>query len=83
MCSESVEINIDGGRFKLKKPKGNWPGTVYGGLVRVHWEMIVNIQRDKGGPLLWVEPLVVDHQKTSTINQDLQIFDGRSESDTI
>jgi len=52
-------------------------------LVRVHWEMIVNIQRDKGGPLLWVEPLVVDHQKTSTINQDLQIFDGRSESDTI
>tara|TARA_B100000212_G_scaffold342538_1_gene330406 strand:+ start:3183 stop:4262 length:1080 start_codon:yes stop_codon:yes gene_type:complete len=81
--SESVEINIDGGRFKLKKPKGNWPGTVYGGLVRVHWEMIVNIQRDKGGPLLWVEPLVVDHQKTSTINQDLQIFDGRSESDTI
>ena len=54
--SENVQLDIKGGDFELSPPTGDWPGTVYGGLVRVHWELLVNIERTDGGPLLWVEP---------------------------
>ena len=81
--SEGKNMDIQGGNFSLKKPPGSWPGTVYGGLVRVHWELIVNIHRGKGGPLLWVEPLIVDHLSETTHNNDIKIFDGRSETYTI
>ena len=81
--SESSDLEIDGGKFELKSPSGDWPGTVYGGLVRVHWEMIITIERNEGGPLLWVEPLIVEHQEIATLNEDITISDGRTESDTL
>ena len=81
--SKAVDIDLEGGDFELEKPEGEWPGTLYGGLVRVHWELIVNINRQKGGPLLWVEPLTIIHGKNSIINENLSISDGRTESDTL
>ena len=62
---------------------GEWPGTIYGGLVRVHWEMIVHIERKTGGPLLWVEPLTVSHGSEPIVNEDILISDGRTESDAL
>lgn len=79
--SQSLEIN--GGEFELQRPDGDWPGTVYGDLLRVHWELIANIERTKGGPLLWVEPLIVSHHDQAVINEDILISDGRTESDTL
>lgn len=81
--SLSCEIDLTGGDFELQKPDGEWPGTVYGDLVRVHWELIVNIKRKTGGPLLWVEPLTVEHQESKVVNENLSISDGRTESDTL
>ena len=47
--SEYVELEVKGGDFELSSPPGDWPGTVYGGLVRVHWELLINIERTNGG----------------------------------
>ena len=78
-----MQLDIKGGDFELSPPSGDWPGTVYGGLVRVHWELLVNIQRTNGGPLLWVEPLTVLHRDDAIVNEDISISDGRSESDSL
>ncbi len=81
--SKSVNIGMNGGEIELETPSGDWPGTIYGGLVRVHWELIVHIVRKTGGPLLWVEPLIVLHRDSSIINQNISISDGRTESDML
>ena len=81
--SKTINIGLEGGDFKLENPMGEWPGTIYGGLVRVHWEMIVHIERKTGGPLLWVEPLTVSHGSESIVNEDILISDGRTESDAL
>ena len=81
--SKHSDIGLEGGKFELEKPDGEWPGTVYGDLVRVHWELIVNIERKSGGPLLWVEPLVIGHANGKIVNENLSISDGRTESDTL
>ena len=44
--SKHYDIGLAGGKFELETPTGDWPGTVYGDLVRVHWELIV-ISRGK------------------------------------
>ena len=82
-ASESVNIELEGGEFELENPPGEWPGTVYGGLVRVHWELLIHIERESGGPLLWVEPLTVLHGEDGIVNENITISDGRSESDAL
>jgi hypothetical protein len=79
-----------GGRSELKDgeiiltpPKLNWPGTVSSPIIRIHWELIVSIQRKKGGPLLWVLPLAVRHPKRSSIIEMPPTNDGRTESDSV
>ena len=81
--SQSCEIDINGGDFELQKRwglAGNWFTR---DLVRVHWELIINIKRKTGGPLLWVEPLIVEHQEIEVVNEELEISDGRTESDAL
>ena len=82
-ASESVPIEVVGDEFEISPPPGEWPGTVYGGLVRVHWELVINIERESGGPLLWVEPLTVIHRNDAIVNPDISISDGRTESDAL
>ena len=79
-----------GGRSELKDgeiiltpPKLNWPGTVSSPIIRIHWELIVSIQRKKGGPLLWVLPLAVRHPKRSSLIEMPPTNDGRTESDSV
>ena len=81
--SKSQKIELEGGNFELDPPEGDWPGTIYGGLVRVHWELILQIERTSGGPLLWVEPLTIVHRNESVVNEDIIISDGRTETDTL
>jgi len=77
------ELGLEGGKFQLSPPEGEWPGTIYGDLVRVHWELVIKIGRKDDSPILWVEPLTVDHHENPIENSELIISDGRSESDTI
>ncbi len=68
------------GSFTLDSPDDIWPGSFYSDLIRIHWEIVVKIRREKGGPLLWVQPLMVQ-QNGSRINVTKpQITDGRSET---
>lgn len=66
--------------IELEPPQLEWPGTVSSELIRIHWELIVRIQRSKGGPLLWVLPIAVRHPQTVSLIQDLPTNDGRAES---
>tara|TARA_B110000305_G_scaffold74240_1_gene83292 strand:+ start:555 stop:1691 length:1137 start_codon:yes stop_codon:yes gene_type:complete len=71
------------GEITLEPPKLNWPGTVSSPIIRIHWELIVTIQRRKGGPLLWVLPLAVRHRKEISRIESPPTNDGRTESDSI
>lgn len=79
----SEKMTLEGGEFTLESPEGDWPGSLYCGLIRVHWELILLIRRKKGGPLLWVSPLEVKHPDSEVVNPNLIISDGRSESDSL
>ena len=78
-----INLTLEGGKFELEPPKGDWPGCLYGDIIRVHWELIVQIRRELGGPLLWVKPLLITHKKSKVDNPELIISDGRTESDTL
>ena len=71
----------DGENLTLQPPKGTWPGSVNTDLLRIHWECILRINRTKGGPLLWVEPLKVAHSTDTVVFETLPLHDGRSELD--
>ena len=74
-----VNLEKNGGKFSLKPPAGNWPGTQNGGLIRVHWELVVKINRINKSPLYWVSPLKVKHGKGPFVIKDLPVQDGRLE----
>jgi len=74
------DLELEGGKFKLDPPKGEWPGCMYGDLIRVHWELIVKINREKEGPLLWVLPLEISHKNAIVNNKEITVNDGRSET---
>ena len=70
--------------IELQPPEPFWPGTVSSPLLRIHWECIIRIDREKGGALLWVQPLkVAHHASTEHSLRTLPVHDGRSESDVI
>lgn len=64
----------------LEIPQNSWPGTTINSLVRIHWELIVQIERENEGPLLWVEPLRVKHSSKHVEQKTLLVNDGRTES---
>ena len=79
-----------GGRVPLSKdnmtltaPPNPWPGTVSSELIRVHWEIIIRIERTKGGSLMFVKPLAVAHPNRPVHIDTLPTNDGRSESDQL
>ena len=80
---ESSEIPIEGGDFSLKPPEGEWPGSMYGDLLRIHWECIITFQRENYGPIMWAQPLIVSHKMNTVENPDIKVSDGRAESDML
>ena len=77
------EAPISSDVIVLQAPQSSWPGTVSTSLIRIHWEIIVHIEREKNGPLLWVLPLPVSHSKSNTYIESLPANDGRTESNTV
>ena len=75
--------DLKDGEITLDPPQLNWPGTVSSPIIRIHWELIVSIQRQKGGPLLWVLPLPVRHRKETSLIESPPTNDGRTESDSV
>jgi hypothetical protein len=76
--SESYSLSLNGGDLQITLPKG-WPGTQAGSFVRIHWELILQINRISHGPLLWVLPLRVASGSGPFEMPTLNVNDGRSE----
>lgn len=76
-----VEYNEN--EMVLENPKNTWPGTTISPLVKIHWEIIIQIERENEGPLLWVEPLRVKHSSKHVEQKTLIVNDGRTESDIL
>jgi len=68
--------------IELDAPENCWPGTFYTPLLKIHWELIIAIQRQKGGPLLFVKPLVVKPSMNPTKISNARVNDGRAEFDS-
>ncbi len=84
MANGETKRWMEGKELSLQPPLPTWPGTTNTDLVRVHWECIVRIEREKGGPLLWVEPLRVGDPSSTMLSVNLpELHDGRSELDMI
>ena len=73
------KLAVEGGEFTLQPPQPYWPGTYYGSLVSIHWEMIICIERKQHGPLFWVHPLRVAHGVDESCVPVPHINDGRIE----
>lgn len=69
--------------LRLETPPNTWPGTVSTPLIRVHWELIIRIERPRGGSLMFVQPLAVAHSIQPVRIEALPTNDGRSESDQL
>jgi hypothetical protein len=67
----------------LTNPKNSWPGTTISPLVKIHWELIIKIERENEGPLLWVKPLRVKHSSKHVEQKTLIVNDGRTESEIL
>jgi hypothetical protein len=76
--SEPYPLPLDGGDLQITLPKG-WPGTQAGSFLRIHWELILQINRDTHGPLFWVLPLRVASGAGPFEMPTLKVNDGRSE----
>lgn len=67
----------------LGAPNESWPGTVSSRLIRIHWELLIRIERPKGGSLMFVEPIAVAHPTSPVQIDSLPTNDGRTESDQL
>ena len=74
-----IKLNQKIGDFVLEPPNGNWPGTQTGRIIRVHWELVVKLERSRGTPLYWVMPLTVKHGNGPYSVEKLPVQDGRLE----
>jgi hypothetical protein len=69
--------------MELDAPPNQWPGTVSTSLIRIHWEVIIRIEREKGGSLMFVQPLRVAHPRKPAQISALPTNDGRTESNQL
>ena len=71
----------EGEVLSIAPPEPAWPGSVHTDLLRIHWELVLRIDRQRGGALLWVQPLKVAHAAEAGTLTALPLHDGRSELD--
>jgi hypothetical protein len=60
-------------------PDGDWPGSEYHPLFATHWEVLLRIERERDGPLIFVQPLLMRHDGTACIIDEMPVQSGRSE----
>ncbi|MCH2637065.1 MAG: hypothetical protein MKZ56_01675 [Candidatus Thalassarchaeum sp.] len=75
----ATSISLEGGNFSLPMPDGDWPGSEYHPLFATHWELLIRIERENDGPLLFVKPLIMNHDGSACNVPDMPTQSGRSE----
>ena len=79
IMKQSEPVKFEEKTLTLKPPSGIWPGTIFSPLIRVHWELVIVIERKQGRSLIWVEPLNILHQNKSTVVK-AEVNSGRTET---
>ena len=79
IMQQSEIISVSPGKTVIPPPRGNWPGTIFSPLIRIHWEMVVIIKRENLPELLWVQPLKVKHPALFCVT-DAIVNSGRTET---
>ena len=75
----SSEIPLLGDTVALSLPEGDWPGSEYHPLFATHWEVMIRIEREQNGPLLFVNPLIMKHDGRACHIAQMPTQSGRSE----
>ena len=79
IMQQSEIVNVKSGKTTIPPPKGDWPGTIFSPLIRIHWEMVVIIERENLPELLWVQPLKVKHPSLFCVTEAI-VNSGRTET---
>ena len=69
---DEVKINLQG-------PDELWPGSIYSGLIAVHWELIIDFLKNDGTRMKWVRPIIMDDYHHKIEIKHLPIRSGRLE----
>ena len=73
-----LEKNI-GEEFELLGPEKLWPGSIYSGLIAVHWELIIEFTTNEGTKMKWVRPLIMENYHHKIEIKKLPVRSGRLE----
>ena len=79
IMQQSQITEVKQGPTTIPSPVGDWPGTIFSPLIRIHWEMVVVIDRGSLSELLWVQPLKVKHPAFYCATQAI-VNSGRTET---
>ena len=63
----------------LEGPEELWPGSIYSGLIAVHWELIIEFLRNDGTKMKWVRPITMDDYHHKIEIENLPVRSGRLE----
>ena len=79
IMQQSKIVEVKDGITTIPPPSGDWPGTIFSPLIRIHWEMVIVINRGNNPELLWVQPLKVKHPALYCVT-DAVVNSGRTET---
>ncbi len=63
----------------LEGPEALWPGSIYSGLIAVHWELIIEFLSNDGTKMKWVRPITMDDYHHKIEIENLPVRSGRLE----
>ena len=69
----------DEGKINLQGPDELWPGSIYSGLIAVHWELIIDFLKNDGTRMKWVRPIIMDDYHHKIEIKHLPVRSGRLE----
>ena len=79
MMVQSEVLDYEGGKISIPTPSDDWPGSYFSDFIRIHWELIIIIERENKSELMWVQPLKVSQMPVSTKTTAI-INSGRTET---
>ena len=66
-------------KILLEGPDELWPGSIYSGLIAVHWELIIEFLDNDGTGMKWVRPLKMEDYHHKIEIKNLPVRSGRLE----
>ncbi|PXY71067.1 MAG: hypothetical protein CXX83_00845, partial [Methanobacteriota archaeon] len=78
--AEGRPVTLQSGLNEVEMPEGPWPGSEYGPLVSIHYELVFTLEFASDPTLHWIHPLKVSSGDTPHQVPNPIIDSGRLES---